>query len=133
MSVILSSLVLIFSFTAEARDLACVSSGKIVQIEFGKKKQEAAAYCFNKEKTVLLSKSCQRKNCKAFENKKKFKIENFLAPMGKPGFRFCRELGGRPEIVEFFVEDKPYKLDRCLFTSGDFADTDFLLSHYIER
>ena len=53
--------------------------------------------------------------------------------MGKPGFKLCRELRGEPQIVKFYAEKKFYKLDRCLFSDGSFADTGFLLSHYLER
>jgi hypothetical protein len=128
----LSSLILLFAVSAQAQTLTCVS-GKISQVEFGNIKQEPADYCFNNDKTVLLSKNCQQKKCKAFEDDRRFKIGELLSPMGKPSFRLCRELGGEPQIIEFFAETKPYKLDRCLFKDGSFADSDFLLAHYLER
>ncbi len=132
MSALLSSLILAVTLTAQAQDLTC-SSGRISQVEFGKIKVESSNYCFNSDKTVLLSRNCQQKKCRAFEDKRRFKIGELLSEVGKPSFRLCRELGGQPEIIEFFVEDQPYKLDRCLFKDGSFADSDFLLAHYLER
>jgi hypothetical protein len=129
---ILSSLALTFCLAAQALELTCVS-GKISQIEFGKLKEESSNYCFNGDKTVLLSKNCQQKKCRAFEDKRKFKISLLVSQIGKPGFKLCRELGGQPEIVNFFVQNRSYKLDRCLFKDGSFADSDFLLAHYLER
>lgn len=132
MLALLSSLILAFSVSAQAQELTCVS-GKISQIEFGKLKEESSDYCFNDDKTVLLSKNCQQKKCQAFEDKRKFKIGELFSQIGKPSFKLCRELGGQPEIVEFFVQNQSYKLDRCLFKDGSFTDSDFLLAHYLER
>ncbi|MBL7545302.1 MAG: hypothetical protein JNL11_15900 [Bdellovibrionaceae bacterium] len=94
---------------------------------------EKLQYCFNEEKTILLSKNCQTKKCSAFDYPYKFKIDQLLSEMGKPSFKLCREIGGKPELLEFYVDNKPYKLDRCLFNDGSFVDTDFLLSYYLER
>jgi hypothetical protein len=132
MLALLSSLIFAFSVSAQAQELICVS-GKISQIEFGKLKEESADYCFNGDKTVLLSKNCQQKKCRAFEDKRKFKISELLSQIGKPSFKLCRELGGQPEIIEFFVEGQPFKLDRCLFKDGSFSDSDYLLAHYLQR
>ncbi len=115
-----------------AEKLECVS-GKITQVEFGKKKEEIAEYCFNSDKTILLSKNCQQKKCKAFDDGRRFKVSELVSQTGKPSFRLCRELGAQPEIVDFFVKNQPYRLDRCLFKDGSFADAEFLLAHYLER
>lgn len=132
MLAILSSILFFSLSSARAEDLIC-GAGKIVLVEFGQEKIEKSVYCFNKNKNVLISKSCLKKNCRAFEDKRKFKLDELLSPMGKPSFRLCRELSGKPELLEFYVENKSYKLDRCLFNDGSFVDTDFLLSHYLER
>lgn len=132
MLVLLISFVFTVSFMAQAQELICIS-GRISQVEFGKTKEESADYCFNGEKTVLLSKNCQQKKCSAFEDKRRFEIGELLSEFGKPGFRLCRELGGQPEIIEFIVESTPYKLDRCIFKDRSFSDSDFLLNHYLKR
>lgn len=132
MLALLSSLLLAVSFATQAQELTCVS-GKISQVEFGKTKEESSDYCFNGDKTVLLSKNCQQKKCKVFEDKRRFRVGELLSQIGKPSFRLCREVGGQPEIIEFFVERKPYKLDRCLFKDGSYSDSDFLLAHYLAK
>lgn len=132
MLVILNSFFLFFLATAQAEDLKCVSE-KISFLEFDQEKIEKSSYCFNKLKTILLSKNCLKKRCRAFEEDRRFKIDDLISPFGKPSFKLCRELKGNPQLLEFYVENKPYKLDRCLFIDGSFVDTDFLLSHYLEK
>ena len=115
-----------------AQDYPCIS-GKISQLEFGKIKSEKAEYCFNEDKTVLISKGCQSMNCNAFKGLRKYKIEELFSSMGKPGFKLCRELGGQPQIIDFYVDNHPYKLDRCLFSDGEFVDTGYLLAFYLKN
>lgn len=128
----LSNFLFFFLLQANADNLLC-QKGKVSQVEFGKTKNEIVDFCFNSKKTIFVSKDCQLKKCSAFESIKKYKIDDLLSPVGKPSFKLCRELSGKPQLVEFYVENKPYKLDRCLFNNGSFVDTDFLLSHYLER
>ncbi|OFZ16221.1 MAG: hypothetical protein A2Z20_00100 [Bdellovibrionales bacterium RBG_16_40_8] len=105
----------------------------MTQVEFGKVKEEVVEYCYNENKTKLLSKSCYQPKCKALNVIKKYKFTELFSQVGKPGFKLCRELKGTPQIIEFYVDKKPYKLDRCLFSDGSFVDTDHLLSQYLER
>ncbi|AFY00794.1 hypothetical protein Bdt_1094 [Bdellovibrio bacteriovorus str. Tiberius] len=69
----------------------------------------------------------------AFHSKNKFAFEQFLSDTGKPSFKLCRKLGGKPELLDFQAATKTYKLDRCLFKDASFVDTDTLLAHYIQR
>jgi len=132
MLALLNNLFPIFLSLAQAQDITCINS-KISLIEFGKSKNQSAFFCFNEDKTILLSKNCIKKKCSAFIYPHKFKIDQLLSQNGKPSFQLCRELSGKPELLEFYVENKAYKLDRCLFSDGSFVDTDFLLSHYLEK
>ena len=115
-----------------AAEFSCVS-GNLRQVEFGKIKTESAEYCFNKDQTILISKNCQSMTCEAFKGNRKYRIDELLSQMGKPAFKLCRNLGGQPELVEFSVSNRFYKLDRCLFRDGSFVDTDYLLSFYLKR
>lgn len=131
---ILNKLIILFFVPTSifALELKC-AAGKIEQTEFGKTKIEKSEYCFNKNKTLLISKPCYQSHCEKSLSQKKFKMSELFSDIGKPGFKLCRELNGRPEIITFFVENVPYKLDRCLFKEGNFIDTDYLLSLYLER
>jgi hypothetical protein len=131
---ILSSLLLtiLLSSPALAQEFRC-ASGTIRIVKNGKMSSENKKYCFNKTKTNLLSPKCLAKSCLAFSRKEKVEIKSLHSAMGKPGFKLCRELNGQPEIIEFSVGKTFFKLDRCLFDDKEFADTDFLLNHYLKR
>lgn len=119
----------ILNTPVQAANYTCVK-GKISQTEFGKEKITPLEYCFNKDKTELVSKSCLKKKCQAYKDHRKFDINQFHSAYGKPGFKLCRELKGQPELLEFYVDNKPYKLDRCTFNDEDFVDTGLLLDYY---
>lgn len=137
MSHILNSLGLSFTLLAtinlcQAESFEC-ESGKISQVTFGKKKQTFSRYCYNADKTNIYSEDCLEHRCMAFKNPKRYLIDDLLSPVGKPGFKLCRELGAKPEIIEFSAKGKKYKLDRCLFDDGNFVDTDYLLYFYLKK
>lgn len=91
-------------------------------------------YCTNLNRNSLISFNCRRKECKAYQSFRPIEMKKLLSPFGKPGFKLCRELGGEPKLVEFFVDKKWYKLDRCLFKQDDsFVDTDTLMAEYLKR
>ena len=123
---------LTFCFGASAEDYIC-SKGKITQIYFGKLLEEKAEYCYNQDKTSLISKSCLDKKCSAFTKIGIFDFNEFSNTVGNPAFHFCRKLGGNPEMVTFYVESVPYKLNRCLFPDGSFVNTGMLMNYYMQR
>lgn len=124
--------IIFFSILIHAQTFTCVS-GSIMQREYGVIKRKNLDYCFNKDKNKFFSKNCINQKCKAFERIKKYQINELSHAIGNPGFKLCRDLQGRPELLEFYAENKIYKLDRCLFKDGSFADTDSLLSFYLKR
>lgn len=135
MSLILSSLLALLpaAFAQSPDESLTCTTGKIVLSEFAVESSQESVYCYNKDKTLLVSKSCEFKNCEAFASEKRFELQDLQSPLGKPGAKACYELGGNVELLEFQADGELHKLDRCLFPDGSFADTDFLLSHYLER
>lgn len=119
-------------FNAWADDLIC-SKGNIIYTEYQEDKIIKSEFCYNDEKTILLSKKCKDHKCDAFKNQNTFPIDEFLGETGKPGFKLCRKLGGKPQIIKFSVKKDLFKLDRCIFNDGEYADTGYLLEHYIEK
>ncbi len=124
-----SSLLFIILSISFAEDLTCIT-GKISQTTFGKTNAEKSTYCFNKNKTTLASKSCLNQTCKAYQSTGKVSYKELYSEYGKPGFVLCRKLKGEPQIIYFYVDNKPYKLDRCTFSDGGFIDTGLLLEYY---
>jgi hypothetical protein len=125
----LSSL-LILSFIY-ASDLTC-SIGKITQRTFGKVYSESKEICYNQDKNILVSRNCENKRCMAYSSKQRFSFNDLFNEKGKPGFVLCRKLGGDPQLIDFYVNNKPYALDRCTFSDGGFVDTGHLLRHFLD-
>ncbi|MNJ94881.1 hypothetical protein D3C87_125840 [compost metagenome] len=130
---ILNSLLVIFLGSPGVASPIICTQGKVTKVEFGIVKNEALEFCTNSDKNVFLSKSCRDKKCTAFQKNKKYALSEVMSPMGNPGFKMCRLLGGEPEIIEFYVKKVPYKLDRCFFKNGDFADTSSLMEFHLQR
>jgi hypothetical protein len=131
---ILSSLITILLLTniAYTSEFTC-TTGKIEQISFGKMLSEKSSYCYNKTLTNLISLNCYKTHCEKTLSNTKYKIQDLISTVGKPGFKLCNKLNGNPEIITFYVSNISYKLDRCLFTNGNYVDTDYLLSLFLER
>lgn len=121
---------LIFTFlsVSHADEKWFCQTGKIKTTTFGKAVIINSDYCYNSNKTALMSKTCQKNACLATQTHKKFSAHELLSTSGKPGFKLCRELGGDPEIITFTANDGEFKLDRCIFKDNSFIDTDTLLS-----
>lgn len=132
MLVILSSFFLMLAPKAGAEDLTC-STGLIRKETFGHVSSESSAFCYNGEKTTLVSRDCAEKKCSAFYSHERYSIFELSSEVGKPGFLLCRRLGGKPELIDFSVGDRFFKLDRCLFGDGSFSDTSLLLSFYLKK
>lgn len=134
MSLIFNKIIFIFLFfnTGFSKELDCIN-GKIEQTSYGKLITEQSSFCFNDAKNLLISKECYKNHCEKELSKRKFTIDELYSEIGKPGFRLCRNLKGNPQIITFYVEKKAFKLDRCLFSNGNYVDTDYLLSIYLDR
>ncbi len=116
-----------------ANDKWLCQDGKISVVEFGNETTSDSQYCYNSDKTALISKDCAGGSCPAVQLKKIYSASELLSPSGKPGFKLCRELGGSPQIISFLASGKFYKLDRCVFKEGSFVDTDTLLQKASRR
>jgi len=107
--------------------------GKIRLRRFGKYELSMSKYCTNNESTILIGYTCRSKSCDALNKKIMLDDGTLYSEVGKPGFKLCRELGGDPQIVEFLVSKRWYKLDRCLFVSdGSFIDTGTLMKAHLD-
>ena len=130
MLAILNNIFLVAILASGAEKFSC-SEGTITKTAFEKISSESAGICYNNDKTALVSKNCLERKCSVFQNPARYSISEFMGDIGKPGFKLCRKIGGKPELIEFSIEKKFYKLDRCLFPDGNFSDTSLLLSFYL--
>lgn len=119
----------LMSHSAEV--LECISRGKIKYYSGGKELLEFSAYCYNKEKTSIIDSRCLKAKCLAYQIKKVNREKLFNSPYGTPEFSVCREMGGRPQFIDFLVGKNWYELDRCLFSDGTYVDTGTLLGRQL--
>ena len=117
-----------FASTEDMTQFKC-EHGKLRIVTLGKTEYSDADYCYNLDRTSLISKPCLRsqKRCQAVANHSRFSLAELQSRFGKPGFALCRKLGALPEIIEFSVGAKFFKLDRCTFADGSFVDSGTLL------
>lgn len=109
----------------------CIKHGQIRFFYKSEMKVEQSDYCTNHDKTNLISTNCSTENCFSKTPKLKLNRSDLYSEFGKPGFELCRMLHGKPQIIEFVVNQKWFKLDRCLFNDGTwYMDTDFLIDNY---
>jgi hypothetical protein len=124
--------VLIWSLPSNAADMLCIR-GELKLIQDPKSMEKNVEYCYDTSRTILVSKSCLQFNCSAFAFQGKYSFREISSSVGNPGFALCRRLHGRPELLQFFADNRFYSLDRCVFNKTDFVDTGLLLSHYLAR
>ncbi|WP_413294786.1 hypothetical protein ACLSU7_06705 [Bdellovibrio sp. HCB185ZH] len=120
-----------FTLSFAQTPLTC-EQGQLRETTDGKTTEIKAFYCYNEDKTILTSKSCQKLDCKtAFKAKfiDKSKVTNTTS---NPGFNICRELKGTPQIVEFKAGQDWHRLDRCTFKDGSFVSTSELVGYYLK-
>ncbi|QDK47387.1 hypothetical protein DOM22_05930 [Bdellovibrio sp. ZAP7] len=98
----------------------------------GKTTEIKATYCYNEDKTILTSTSCQKLDCKTAFKFKFIDKNKVLNTTSNPGFNICRELKGTPQIVEFKVGQDWHRLDRCTFKDGNFVSTSELMGFYLK-
>ena len=125
--------VLFFVCSASAEAGSCYKSS-IRSEYFGTERVTQSYFCTNGEKTVLISKNCQKKSCDAYRKESAKGVSGIFSEVGNPGFTLCRNLKGKPEIIEFLVAGKWYKLNRCIFKSDNsYVDTGSLLAFYMKK
>ena len=129
------SLMLVFSPAQGASNFGnCIHNGKIRLFYDSEQRYETASYCTNSDKTSLLTEKCVTLNCFSKLPRLDLKMKDLYSAAGKPGFELCRKLNGRGQIVEFLVDGKWYKLDRCVFDQESwYVDTGFLLGNYLKN
>lgn len=123
-------LALLLPINVSATDLECDTS-QIRALVFGRTETSTATFCTNEMRTNLFSKNCQKNHCAALAAaSRRIDISQLNTEVGKPGFKLCRLLGGKPELIEFLFRNTWYRLDRCLFDSDQsFVDTGTLLEN----
>lgn len=130
--IFLALITFLLTSAAGAQDFDKCISGQIRVQSFGEVKVTRENYCYDQELVNFVSESCRHRKCEAFRGAYRYYAQDFLGPFGTPGFKLCRELGGSPEIVDFFAKGAFQRSDRCVFKDG-FVDTDTLFDFYILR
>lgn len=128
---LLSKIILIAGLFAHAEEPLQCEKGQIRSVTSGKVTVTDFKYCYDKAtKSQLFSPNCRSKKCVAFDYPEELRFKEFIGPTGSPGFKVCRKVGGIPQIVEFSVSGKWYKLDQCVFQDGSFVNSDYLAHYY---
>lgn len=129
---ILNSTLAILFITTNAQALTC-EPGKIRSFTNFEEQVTEAEYCYNSDFNELYSKSCENQKCSAFVSQKVFVAKDLKTHgFGTPGFKLCRLLNGKPEIIDFWANGEWQHLDRCNFEDG-FVDTGTLYQFYLKR
>ncbi|MGE5086430.1 MAG: hypothetical protein ACM3MG_09040 [Bacillota bacterium] len=128
---ILNSTLVILFFATNALALTC-ESGKIRSFTDFQEKVTESEYCYNSDFNELYSKSCENQKCSAFESQQVFVAKDLKTHgFGTPGFKLCRLLNGKPEIIDFWANEEWQHLDRCNFEDG-YVDTGALYKFYLK-
>lgn len=120
---------------AWALEFTCIKNGEIKILFDAEVTVEKASYCTNKDGNILISENCHRKNCTKQLKPVKFDLDREVdSGIGTPGFTLCRMMGGKPEIIEFKLNEQWLGLDRCLFEpERTFIDTGYLYQLNLEK
>lgn len=108
-----------------------ISSSPI--IENGRKNSNNTKVCFIEQNTnrFYISESCKYEDCLALEKQKVFlDFNNFITEVGKPGFKLCKALGGKPSLVNLAIFQNKLHTDKCTFKDESFVSTDYLIEVY---
>lgn len=131
----LSSIFLAISLHA-ASPLTC-RQGQARVHEFGKVREFALHYCYNKNYTVLMSPECKNgpsMKCTVLnQHPEPIDLKALYKPQGNPAFHLCRFIGGSPELLEFAAGKTWQPLNRCTFPNGSFVDGGTLIQHHIHK
>jgi hypothetical protein len=129
----LISLALFLTASVFASDLTCQKGDFRMPYDGSTKVISSQNYCYNKDRTELYSKDCQNHKCAAFNVDIKVTSSGIMDENSNPGFNLCRQLGGKPELLEFEASKEWFSLDRCLFKDGSYVNTSELIRHYLHR
>ncbi|MEK2690376.1 hypothetical protein [Bdellovibrio sp. GT3] len=129
----LSSLLTLLTLTTFAQTPLVCEKGFLRETTNGKTTEVATTYCYNEDRNILTSPACKTLECKsAFNANKLIDKKKVMNPTSNPGFNICRELDGKPQIVEFKVGKDWHRLDRCTFKDGSFVSTSELMGFYLK-
>lgn len=126
----MSAFLLLLALSAFADEkLTCLDAGQLRFLALGSQREEKSAYCFDKTRSVFLSKSCHERDCDAKTRKVcAVSPEKLRGQTGNPGFKLCHAVGGAAQILEFHDGARWWSMDRCLFVSdGSYMDTGLML------
>lgn len=118
----------IFADTCEQANIKVIFDKKIILTK--------ETLCLKKTADNMLfyiSKSCVDDKCSILKkNKSEIKIKDYYNRVGSPGFKFCRELGGVPQIFEFknLMKSDWQSVSRCLFSNEDFVEISLLTKEW---
>lgn len=120
---------LILAIVASAEEFECLSGGKLRFLALGSRHEESSSYCFDKTRSLFLSRSCHERECAAKKAKGcEVPAEKLRGEVGTPGFKLCKAVGGEPQILEFHDGKKWWSMDRCLFLAdGSYMDTGLMI------
>lgn len=101
---------------------------------FNKKKIETTElFCIEGSKANSLN--CQQllfKKCPFSKIEKNLSFQDFIGPIGSPGFGLCHHLEGSPQLYEIEVTQNTWKsFSRCISKDKkEFVDIEDLVHHY---
>ncbi|WP_413586805.1 hypothetical protein [Bdellovibrio sp. HCB274] len=129
----LGSILLLIGLHSPAQAPLVCEKGYLRETTNGKTTEIAATYCYNQDNNILTSPSCKNLDCPAaFDKNKKIEKSKVMNQTSNPGFNICREIDGKPQVVEFKVGKNWHRLDRCTFKDGSFVSTSELVGFYLK-
>jgi len=123
-------LLLVLFCATNSYGLECVQ-GKIRATTLGKIAIENVEYCYNKDRSSIISANCKSGQCQALFGTSDLTMRELMSAYGTPGFKLCRSMGAQPQLIEFESQGEWFKLDRCIFPKDNsFIDTGSLFKKY---
>jgi hypothetical protein len=124
-----SLFLLLISFNLYALD--CPQTNIRRQIEPKQYKEEQLQLCDQKNGVHFSSPDCADL-IKCAPDKKGWKIKEFRSEVTSPGFAACQMMGGKPDFIEIWREEKWYITDLCFFAPKTFVDNDRLYDYFFK-
>ncbi|MCB0349941.1 MAG: hypothetical protein KDD38_02085 [Bdellovibrionales bacterium] len=85
---------------------------------------EKSKICIDHDQQELISEQCyKQKKCVALKAVKNTVGSEEYSTVGSPSFATCFEASGTPQIIEYKLNGKWHKSDRCIFSDKSFIDT----------
>lgn len=107
----------------------CINGKVKIQL-FSVEKVENVRYCFKQNRTTLYTENCHNARCLKEDIFLDISFDDLFSEFGTPGFSLCSKIGGKAQIIKFYVNGKWYPLDRCVINSNTFIDTGLLLDYF---